>query len=129
MALGTTITLADATPANQVFNLQSFVPNGADYIENDATADLQRRIAIRHSNVGKSPVKGRPPVRRHLVQLTHTEYNATLGINEKFTVNLTITKDSGSTQISSTEEGHAIAMAKNFLGDATLMAGLLRDES
>ncbi len=127
--LGTTITLADATPTNQVFNLRQSLPNGSDYIENDATADLQRTISVRHSNVGKSQVKGRPPVKRHLVQIKHLEYNSTLGIQESYTVNLTITKDDGNSSITSTEEGHCVAFAKNFLGDSTLMAALLRGES
>jgi hypothetical protein len=129
MALGSTIALADSAASVQTFNLIGYIPNGADYIEDDSTADLRRTISVRHSNVGKSQVKGREPVKRHLVQFIHNEYNATLGITEKFTINLTITKDAGSTQISSTEEGHVVAFAKNFLASATLMPALLRGES
>lgn len=129
MALGTTLTLADSSAANQTFNLQQFVANGADYIESDATSDVQRSVGIRHSNVGKSQVKGRKPTRRHLIQMIHSEYNSTLGITERFTVNVTITRDSGNTAISATEEADAIAFAKNFLGNSTYMAAVLRDES
>lgn len=127
MSFGATITLPDIS-GSQVFNLQGFVPNGADYIEDDSSPTLTRRVAIRHSNAGASIVKGQTPIRRHLLQLKYEAWNADLGKTEVMIGNLTITKDPGST-FATSDVRNLCAQLKEFLDDDAMVDRLLRDES
>lgn len=127
MAFADPITLADNAAANQTFTRQSAQQNGSDWIETDATLGQARTITIRHSNAGTSVAKGAGAIRRHLVQFALTQYNSTLGKQEKAVLNLTLTVDPGSS-IAASDLYHLMAFAKNFLSSANVDK-LVRDET
>jgi ribosomal protein L16 Arg81 hydroxylase len=130
MSFGATITLNDGqgTPVAVVFNLQQFVPNGADYIDATSTAALTRRLLIRHSNAGASLIKGQKPIRRHLVQAITEMFNEDLGKTEKITANFTFTVDPAHTFTDQQIEDPGVFLS-NFIIGSNNMARLLRDES
>jgi hypothetical protein len=127
MAYTDPIVLIDNATANQTFVRQSSQKDGSDWIENDATIALTRRIVIRHSNAGASVVKGSKPIRRHLVQFTHEAWNATLGKTEKATLNVTLTNDPG-TAITAAQIYDLRSFAREFLTAANIDK-MLRDET
>jgi len=129
MAFADPITLNDsnAVPVAQSFTRQFTAQGGSDWVENDATPSLTRKIVMRHSNAGPSTVKGAKPVRRHLVQFTLDKWNATSGKTEKAVVNTTITVDAASS-ITVGEIEDLTTFAAGFLTDANVEK-LLRDES
>jgi len=127
MAYTDPISLFDNAAAAQSFVRQSNQKDGSDWIENDSTVALTRRIVIRHSNAGTSVVKGSKPIRRHLVQFTHEAWNATLGKTEKATLNVTLTNDPG-TAITAAQLYDLRAFAVNFLTTANIDK-MVRDET
>lgn len=127
MAFAEPIVLANASAVNQNFVLQSRFKDGSDWIEDDATSTLTRRLSIRHSNAGPSVQKGFKPIRRHLVQMVEEKWNATLGKQEKVTLNLTVTVDPGSS-VTVGEVYDLRAFMDSFLNNSNLDK-LLRDET
>lgn len=121
------LTLGNYAEVNQSFVIQSQLPGGVDFIEDDATIGDTRRISIRHSNAGPSVVKGGKPIRRHLVQMTHEKWNADLGKTEKLVMNMTITNDP-TTTFSETNIRDLWTFMVNFITD-TNVKKLLRDEA
>lgn len=128
MAFTDPISLNDNAAAAQSFTRQTFVQQGSDWIESDATVASTRRIIIRHSNAGASVIKGGKPLRRHLVQFVQEAWNATLGKTEKATLNLTLTVDPGRSAITDTNLYDLRSFAKEWLTTANIDK-VLRDEA
>lgn len=122
--------LKDFADSTQGFTRISSLQGGSDWVEDDATISDKRTIAVRHSNAGKSSVKGGPPLRRHLMQFTHSKWNATLGITEKLVANVTFTCDP-STSFDTTDYADIGAFISNAFGNGaeTILDQLLRDET
>lgn len=120
--------LNDNSAAAQSFVRQDVLQGGSNWIENDATGTLIRKISFRHSNAGASVLKGGKPVRRHLVQFTHEAFNATLGKWDKATLNVTLTTDPGGGVITPTNIYDLRAFAVAFLTTGNIDK-LMRDES
>lgn len=128
MAFTDPIVLADNTPTNQNFTRTvTLASGGSDWIEDDASASLERKLVMRHSTAGPSSVKGAVPRQRHLIQFTHREFSAITGLQELFKINLTVEDDPGGSQITTTEKQHMYAFVRSFLTDAN-MAKVLRAE-
>lgn len=127
MAFSDPITLADSESSNQSFTRQTSVQNGSNWVESDSTIDDTRTLIIRHSNAGKSVVKGAPPLQRANVAFQHAKFNSTLGVTEKAVINVNITFDSASSFLAG-DFNDLAAFARNFFTETNL-AKLMRKES
>lgn len=84
--------------SNHNFTRTGFLPDGkgSTWIWDGSTPTLTKELRISHQNAGKSIAPGANPIRRSLVQLVYTAYDATTGKTSKLTVNTTFTIDPGS---------------------------------
>lgn len=121
------ISLNNNAGVAQGFTRTGQVQAGSDWTEDDATNSNQRRIIIRHRKGGKSVAKGAGFVKQHLSQFTHEKYNATLGVMEKMTLNVTLQIDPGTT-FTNTDIYDLRAFAVNFYTTGNVDK-IIRDES
>lgn len=81
---------------NHSFTRTSLGAGRSEWVWEGSTPASHKTLVISHQNAGKSIAPGAMPVRRSLIQLVTTEYDATLGKTAKLTTNLTFTVDPGS---------------------------------
>jgi hypothetical protein len=126
MAFTDPIVLADYAAANKSFNRGGFIPQGCQYIESTATPSDKRLLTIKHTTSGLGPNKS--PISRHLVQISHEKWNATLGKTEKLVMNLTITLENSSSFSANPNQYDILTFLKNWISTANYDK-LIRGES
>jgi hypothetical protein len=120
MAFADPLVLVDNAAVNQNFTRKvTLASGGSDWVEDDATAALERTLVMRHSTAGPSVVKGAVPRQRHLTQFLYRKFSAITGLTETFKVNLTI-EDDPSSSITLADKEHILAFVRSFATSANL---------